>query len=284
MYSKKHLDEFQKTLENINSSNMREKIFNQKELSRTDMSEKMFRTVKSGLDKTSQGLLSVILIGNKIIDTSKKALSKDDSSKIKISIEDETKKNLVSPKKCKKEIESSDLIHEKTNSINCTKKSSMSNEPESTLEDNCHNHHHHHHHHDHSHHHHEHDHCSKHTDRIDLNQSESCLEDCGDEDECETGNIGYCRSHDLNFTGMLIHLLGDVISSLCVVISSIVVVNFGWVYFDTVCSIVICIAIIISTIPLNYMIFKKMSNAFSVTTKEQKYILSKLNEVIHINL
>ena len=220
------------------------KLFNQKQLSENQISEKMFRTVKNGLNKTSEGLLSVILIGNKIISSSKKALSNNKTtSNINLNMEDESKKTLVSKKN-----DLSDIKSEYSIKVDCCDHESSNHKTnDSESESGSH--------------------------------EESTLEDIDDDTECDAGTIGHCHSHDLNFTGMLIHLLGDVVGSLCVIISSIVVVKYNWVYFDTICSIIICIAIIISTIPLNYMIFKKMVNAFSITVKEQKYVLHKISEV-----
>ena len=120
-----------------------------------------------------------------------------------------------------------------------------------------------------------------HDDEIGHSNSEEMLFfETNHEENSHIGHIGQCTSHDLNFTGMLIHLLGDVISSLCVIISSIIVVEYDWVYFDTICSIIICIAIILSTVPLNYMIFKKMVNAFSISIKEKRYVLKTIADVI----
>lgn len=231
----------------------KEKKFSYRKLSQTDVGEQVFKSVKKGLDHTSKGLLSMILIGNKIIDSSKKVLKKQNSPEIKISIEDESRENLVSDLNTHQDIESQIESPESK----CKEKSLVSvkeslheiSEVSSKV-------------------------CSQ---TLDISE----LDDLSDDEEggCDSGGIGYCRSHDLNFTGMFIHLIGDVISSLCVIVSSIVVVNFGWLYFDTVCSIIICIFIILSTVPLNYMIFKKMANAFSVTAKEQKYILGKIKEV-----
>lgn len=232
----------------------KEKKFSYRKLSQNDVGEQVFKSVKKGLDNTSKGLLSMILIGNKIIDSSKKVLKKQNSPEIKISIEDESRENLVSDLNTHQDIESQIEFPESK----CKEKSLVSvkeslHETSEVSSKIC-------------------------TETFDISE----LEDLSDEEEeggCDSGGIGYCRSHDLNFTGMFIHLIGDVISSLCVIVSSIVVVNFGWLYFDTICSIIICIFIILSTVPLNYMIFKKMANAFSVTAKEQKYILGKIKEV-----
>lgn len=240
------------------------KKLRKKLLAESDISERMLRTVKSGLEKTSNGLLSVIHLSEQIIINSKKVLSsKKKSSYEVIKIEDDSKKTLVN----KFEENELDGINSQV-SINCVKQSnckiSVDCHKERVLVES-----------------HKKESCCAHEHVQNVEQSECEFLEDSDEEEEECGSHGMsCHSHDLNFTGMLIHLLGDVISSLCVVISSIVVVKYNWVYLDTICSIVICIAIIISTIPLNYMIFKKMTNAFVVTTKEKKYILETHDKVI----
>ena len=242
------------------SSCCKEKMFNQSKLKKNETSEKILKTVKSSLEITSKGLLSVFLIGDKIIENSKNALSSKKTNtdvgynfpeeRIRIldgnNTEDMNKsgncdfQNL----RCSEVINGEIKTHKKQDTLYLTSNVSQ-------------------------------------NDNNNKSDQSSFLEDYEEnEEECNTGHIGHCHSHDMNFTGMLIHLLGDVISSLCVIISSIVVVKYKWVYFDSICSIIICIAIILSTVPLNYIIFKKMKAAFSVTKAEEKYITLKINEVM----
>ena len=268
--------------ESVSSSKYRQKIFNQTQLSKNEQSENMLNTVKSSLDITSKGLLSVFILGDKIIENSKKALStKKDLSLQNMNFQDEDREAMLHDRDTDQSVDLENPLpgnccpNYSENKINCFKNSEGSfnkqnfesirscsqNYPHGTKfknsEDNR-----------------SHDHCKSHN-----HSNGSLLEDIEEEKICTTGNIGHCHSHDMNFTGMLIHLLGDVISSLCVVISSIIVVNYNWVYFDTICSIVICVAIILSTLPLNYAIFKKMKNAFAVTKAEETYIRKKIEEV-----
>lgn len=238
-------------------SHCKEKIFNQKKLNNNQTSEKIMKGVKSSLDITSKGLLSVFLIGDKIIESSKNALSskKDDRSssynfpeeKVRILDGNATEDMNRSANNPFKDLRCSE-VHNKINKAVGEKIIMSSN-------------------------------LSKEEYVSHSSDNSSFLEDYEDEDECDTGHIGHCHSHDMNFTGMLIHLIGDVVSSLCVIISSIVVVKYNWIYFDSICSIIICIFIILSTAPLNYIIFKKMRKAFSVTQAEEKYITLKIEEV-----
>ena len=78
---------------------------------------------------------------------------------------------------------------------------------------------------------------------------------------------------------MMIHLIGDVVSSLGVLLSSILVVKYNWVYIDTIVSILICFLIFGSTLPLNIAIFKKLKRAFSVTPAEEQYVVFVVQKV-----
>lgn len=241
-----------------NISNYKEKIFSQKILNKNETSQKILNGVKSSLDITSKGLLSVLLIGGKILKTSKNILiSKKNVNDVLSDFPEEqvdilnddgiegihvSVHNQFEDLKCSGNHNHSD-DHGRNGIIACSDSSKKEEDLSSDLD------------------------------------NSSILQDYEDENDCDTGHIGHCHSHDMNFTGMLIHLIGDVISSLCVMVSSVVVVKYDWIYFDSICSVIICLFIILSTVPLNYIIFKKMKKAFSVTKEEEKYISSKINEV-----
>ncbi len=61
---------------------------------------------------------------------------------------------------------------------------------------------------------------------------------------------GHTHSHNANMRGVFLHILADLMGSIGVIISSILVQTLGWNIADPVCSLFIAILILISVIPL----------------------------------
>ncbi|XP_059487331.1 proton-coupled zinc antiporter SLC30A5-like [Neocloeon triangulifer] len=58
------------------------------------------------------------------------------------------------------------------------------------------------------------------------------------------------HSHNSNMEGVFLHILADTMGSVGVIISSLLIENFGWYIADPICSILISILIFLSVIPL----------------------------------
>jgi cobalt-zinc-cadmium efflux system protein len=58
------------------------------------------------------------------------------------------------------------------------------------------------------------------------------------------------HSHDLNMRGAYLHILGDLLGSAAAIAAGVMVVAFGWLWADPVCSVLISVIIIIGSIRL----------------------------------
>lgn len=87
--------------------------------------------------------------------------------------------------------------------------------------------------HDHDHHHHGHDHGHGHSH----SHGHGHGHDCG-------------HQHSDNLTGIFLHILADALGSVSVIISSILIWQFGWDIVDPICSLLISVLIFASVIPL----------------------------------
>ena len=64
----------------------------------------------------------------------------------------------------------------------------------------------------------------------------------------EATKIIYVRN--FSFSGVFLHVLADTLGSVGVIISSILIENFGWNISDPICSIFIASMILLSVLPL----------------------------------
>lgn len=64
------------------------------------------------------------------------------------------------------------------------------------------------------------------------------------------GHGGHGHSHNTNMEGVFLHVLADTMGSVGVIISSILIENFGWNIADPICSLFIATMILLSVIPL----------------------------------
>ena len=61
---------------------------------------------------------------------------------------------------------------------------------------------------------------------------------------------GHGHTHNANMQGVFLHILADTMGSVGVIVSSILVEQFGWNIADPICSLFIAILILISVVPL----------------------------------
>ena len=61
---------------------------------------------------------------------------------------------------------------------------------------------------------------------------------------------GHGHAHNANMQGVFLHILADLMGSVGVIISSIIIQQFGWYIADPVCSLFIAILILTSVGPL----------------------------------
>ena len=54
------------------------------------------------------------------------------------------------------------------------------------------------------------------------------------------------HAHDLNMRGAWLHIMGDVLGSVTAIVAGVLIVSFGWLWADAVCSVLISLIIIVS--------------------------------------
>ncbi|KAL3866115.1 hypothetical protein ACJMK2_043447 [Sinanodonta woodiana] len=64
------------------------------------------------------------------------------------------------------------------------------------------------------------------------------------------GHSGGCEAHNTNMEGVFLHVLADTLGSVGVIISSLLIENFGWNIADPICSLFIATMIMLSVLPL----------------------------------
>jgi len=96
---------------------------------------------------------------------------------------------------------------------------------------------------DHAHHHH--GHACSHSKKHDDNQT------CSHSHDTHHHHPHHDSKHDnLIIYGMFLHILADTLGSVGVIISSLLISNFGWTWTDPLCSIFIAVLILVSMWPL----------------------------------
>ena len=98
-------------------------------------------------------------------------------------------------------------------------------------------------------------HSKDHSLECDMDQSEGCISG-----QILVDRIPQGEDHSIGLFGtmnrtplvqtMFLHILADSMSSIGVVVSSVLVRSFGWIYADSLCSILIAILILMSAFPL----------------------------------
>ena len=94
---------------------------------------------------------------------------------------------------------------------------------------------------------------------------------------------GHGHSHDdhsgnANMRGMFLHVLADTMGSVSVIISSLLIQQFGWLVADPICSLFIAILILISVVPL----LKDSADALLLATPDHEHVEATLNKVSSI--
>lgn len=83
------------------------------------------------------------------------------------------------------------------------------------------------------------------------------------------------HSHNSNMQGVFLHVLADTMGSVGVIISSILVEQFGWYIADPICSLFIAILILISVVPL----LKDSAEILLLVTPNHRAIQTTLDKV-----
>ena len=98
------------------------------------------------------------------------------------------------------------------------------------------------------------------------------------------------KEHDHNIHGVFLHILADTLGSVGVIISSLMINFFGWVIFDSICSIAIGILIFITVWPLiketyPILLARTPENILnSLQTYQLSHILANVNGIIGYRL
>ena len=97
------------------------------------------------------------------------------------------------------------------------------------------------------------------------------------------GGHGHAHSHghthnNSNMRGVFLHVLADTMGSVGVIISSILVEQFGWFIADPICSLFIALLILISVIPL----LKDSAEILLLATPKYREIRTTLDKVKHV--
>lgn len=75
----------------------------------------------------------------------------------------------------------------------------------------------------------------------------------GHGDSCQQSGSGHSQGHahhNTNMEGVFLHVLADTLGSVGVIVSSLLIQNFGWKIADPICSLFIATMILLSVIPL----------------------------------
>lgn len=83
------------------------------------------------------------------------------------------------------------------------------------------------------------------------------------------------HTHNTNMQGVFLHVLADTMGSVGVIISSLLILQFGWYVADPICSMFISILILISILPL----LKDSAEILLLATPSHMTIQKTLNKV-----
>ena len=86
---------------------------------------------------------------------------------------------------------------------------------------------------------------------------------------------GHGHAHNANMQGVFLHILADLMGSVGVIISSIIVQQFGWYIADPVCSLFIAILILTSVGPL----LKQSAEVLLLATPNHTSLAASLEKV-----
>lgn len=97
----------------------------------------------------------------------------------------------------------------------------------------------------------------------------------GSSGSCQTGSKPSQMTHNTNMEGVFLHVLADTLGSVGVILSTLLIENFGWKIADPICSIFISVLIFVSVLPL----VKETSLILLLRTPEE--IQQPLAKVLH---
>ncbi len=90
---------------------------------------------------------------------------------------------------------------------------------------------------------------------------------------------GHTHSHNANMRGVFLHILADLMGSIGVIVSTLLVQSFGWYIADPVCSLFIAILILISVGPL----LKQSAEVLLLATPTHSALHTALDKVsLHV--
>ncbi len=85
------------------------------------------------------------------------------------------------------------------------------------------------------------------------------------------------HSHNANMRGVFLHVLADTMGSVGVIISTLLIQQFGWYIADPICSIFIAVLIFISVLPL----LRDSAEILLLATPNHQILHKTLNKVRH---
>ena len=86
---------------------------------------------------------------------------------------------------------------------------------------------------------------------------------------------GHAHAHNTNMRGVFLHVLADTMGSVGVIISSVLVEQFGWLIADPICSLFIATLIFISVLPL----LRESAEILLMATPKYKAIHAAIQKV-----
>jgi len=86
---------------------------------------------------------------------------------------------------------------------------------------------------------------------------------------------GHDHAHNTNMRGVFLHVLADTMGSVGVIISSVLVEQFGWLIADPICSLFIATLIFISVLPL----LRESAEILLMATPKHKAIHAAIQKV-----
>ncbi len=89
---------------------------------------------------------------------------------------------------------------------------------------------------------------------------------------------GHTHSHNANMRGVFLHILADLMGSIGVIVSTILVQSFGWYIADPVCSLFIAILILISVGPL----LKHSAEVLLLATPTHSTLYTAMEKVVYM--
>lgn len=97
---------------------------------------------------------------------------------------------------------------------------------------------------------------------------------------CKVKSCQSHKSHNFIRDGMFLHIAADALGSVAVIISSIVIQRTGWLHADTLCSVLLAVAILVGVKSLLLETFHVLLNG--TPTKLQSRMVAMQKEVIRI--